>query len=59
MGEAPKPLKYKMPVKNTRAALDKLFKEQDSGAGLNQREKTQSAREAARLLANELDKVRT
>ncbi|HEY1707200.1 MAG TPA: hypothetical protein VGG10_02970 [Rhizomicrobium sp.] len=57
MGEAPKPLKFKMPGKNTRTALDKLFKDQDAGA-LNQREKTQSAREAARMLADELDKVR-
>lgn len=57
MGEAPKPLKFKLPGKNARTALDKLFKDQDTGA-LNQREKTQSAREAARLLANELDKFR-
>jgi hypothetical protein len=54
---ATKPLKFKLPGKNARAALDKLFKDQDTGL-LNQREKTQSAREAARLLANELDKVR-
>ncbi|HEY1707506.1 MAG TPA: hypothetical protein VGG10_04530 [Rhizomicrobium sp.] len=57
MGEAPKPLKFKLPGKNSRLALDRLFKDQDTGA-LNQREKTQSARDAARVLANELDKVR-
>ncbi|HEY1707193.1 MAG TPA: hypothetical protein VGG10_02935 [Rhizomicrobium sp.] len=57
MSEAPKPIKFKVPPKGARAALDKLFAVQDTGA-LNQREKTQSAREAARLLANVLDKAR-
>jgi hypothetical protein len=52
-----KKTKYSIPSSNARAGLDKVFMDHDM-SNLNSREKVQAARDAARLLANEVDRLR-
>jgi hypothetical protein len=53
-----KKAKYSIPSSNARSALDKVFMDHDTSS-LNAREKVQAARDAARVLANEVDRLRS